>query len=101
VSTLDLFDGTLTLVTGPDGAGWARAAGRTGAVPLRVLAADPGPTSALTRAYGLGPGSAVLVRPDGRVAWRSDGACADPVAALARAVTLTLGHTGAAAALAS
>ncbi len=126
VSTLDLFGGALTLVTGPDGAGWARAAERTADVPLQVLAAgdDPapgpdalraasaGPTppstptarpgsavavtgapaAALARAYRLAPGSAVLVRPDGRVAWRSDRACADPVAALARAVALTLGH---------
>ena len=94
VSTLDLFDGRLTLVTGPDG-GWARAAGVAvdrsavaGRVPLQVLAAAP----AVTGAYGLGPGSAVLVRPDGRVAWRSDGPCADPRTALVDAVTLTLGR---------
>ena len=114
-STLDLFDGTLTLVTGPDGEAWARAAARIEGVPLQVLATDtvpapgtPGsgaPLTALSRsalgcAYRLGPRSAVLVRPDGRVTWRSDGACADPDAALARAVARTLGHATAPAALA-
>lgn len=86
VSTLDLFDGRLTLVTGGDAA-WTGAAGPPG-VPLQVVAVEDGPA----RAYGLGPGSAVLVRPDGRVAWCSDGPCADPRATLAGAVALTLGH---------
>lgn len=110
VSTLDLFDGRLTLVTRTGGA-WARAASdlhvldaeptsplaRT-APDLQVLGADPG--SPLARAYRLGPDAAVLVRPDGRVAWRRDAACADAVAALADAVALTLGRARVPAALA-
>jgi 2-polyprenyl-6-methoxyphenol hydroxylase-like FAD-dependent oxidoreductase len=95
VSTLDLFDGRLTVVTG-DGSAWARAA-RTFGLP--VLAADDG--SALARAYRIGPDSAVLVRPDGRVAWRADDRCADPRAALADAVAVTLGHAVAPTALRS
>lgn len=87
-STLDLFDGRLTLVTG--GAGWTRAA-RT--FDLQVLTGG----ATLARAYRLGPDSAVLVRPDGRVTWRADTAVADaaeadPRAALAAAVATTLGH---------
>jgi 2-polyprenyl-6-methoxyphenol hydroxylase-like FAD-dependent oxidoreductase len=93
VSTLDLFDGRLTLVC--DGAGWRRAAERTGDVPLQVLT-----DGALADPYRLGPGSAVLVRPDGRVAWRSDGPVADPRAALDRAVALALGRAAVPAALA-
>ncbi|MDT7580132.1 MAG: hypothetical protein QOK35_1396 [Pseudonocardiales bacterium] len=89
VSTLDLFDGRLTLVTGgTDGTAWAEAADRVRGVPLQVLAGGP----ALAGPYALGPESSVLVRPDGRVAWRSDGPCADPGTALADAVALTLGH---------
>ena len=42
--------------------------------------------------YRLGPDSAVLVRPDGRVSWRCDGRCADPRGALADAVAMTLGQ---------
>jgi len=85
-STLDLFEGRLTLVSGPDAGSWAGAAAVPG-VPLQVLTGD----DRLARAYRLGPGSAVLVRPDGRVAWRSDGACADPRTALTGAVAVALG----------
>ena len=85
-STLDLFDGHLTLVTGED-ATWARASRTFG---LQVLEAAP--DSRLAHAYRLGPDTAVLVRPDGRVSWRADAASIDPRAALADAVGLTLGH---------
>jgi len=88
VSTLDLFDGRLTLVT--DDAAWIPAADGVGDVPLQVLA-----DAALTSLYALAPGSAVLVRPDGRVAWRSDGPCADRAGALAAALELTLGRAAA------
>ena len=100
-STLDLFDGTLTLLTGPDGRLWARAARAVTGVPFRTLVAGRdvhGP--ALAGRYALSPGSAVLVRPDGRVAWRHDGACADRTAALTSAIATALGHPAAAAALA-
>jgi hypothetical protein len=89
VSTLDVFDGRLTLVTG-DGSEWARA---SGTFDLQTLGAAGG--SALARAYRIGPDSAVLVRPDGRVAWRSDDRCADPRAVLAGAVATALGHRAA------
>ena len=92
VSTLDLFDGRLTLVSGADG--WARAA-RT--FDLQVLEAGAG--SPLARTYRIGLDSAVLVRPDGRVAWRADDRCADPRVALAEALATALGHRPAPAAL--
>jgi putative polyketide hydroxylase len=98
-STLDLFDGRLTVLTGSDGAGWARGVVADG--PLQVLVADRDLHGAgLTRAYRLGPRSAVLVRPDGRVAWRHDGACAHPGTVLADAVATALGHDTVPAALA-
>ena len=93
-STLDLFDGRLTLVTGPAGAAWARAGAAITGVPLQVLVAGRELDSrALTRVYRLGPGSAVLVRPDGRVAWRHDGTCAHHGAELSGAVATALGRT--------
>jgi hypothetical protein len=91
-STLDLFDCRLTLVTGTDSEAWA---GGEPGVPMQVLADDT-----LAAAYRLGPGSAVLVRPDGRVAWRSDGVCADPRATVADAVAVALGRAAAPVALA-
>jgi putative polyketide hydroxylase len=94
-STLDLFDGRLTLVTRADGEAWIRAAGT---FDLQVLTADTG--SALAGAYRLTPGAAVLVRPDGRVSWRSDGRRAEPREALADAVAMALGHAPVLAALA-
>jgi putative polyketide hydroxylase len=91
-SMLDLFDGRLTLLTRDNGGRWPR---ELPGLPLQVVADD-----ALAPAYRLGPGSAVLVRPDGRVAWRSDGPCADPRAALADAVATALGRATVPAALA-
>jgi 2-polyprenyl-6-methoxyphenol hydroxylase-like FAD-dependent oxidoreductase len=100
-STLDLFDGTLTLLTSADGRPWARAARAVPGVPFQVLVdGSDVHGSALAERYGLGPGSAVLVRPDGRVAWRHDGACADRVATLTAAVATALGRSAVASALA-
>ena len=97
VSTLDLFEDRLTVLTGPGGEVWDGAArfARRGDVPLAVLHAGrdlPDPRGALRRAYRLGDGSAVLVRPDGVVAWRHDGACRNHAAALSGAVGTALGR---------
>jgi FAD binding domain-containing protein/aromatic ring hydroxylase-like protein len=77
-STLDLFDGRLTLLTGRDAPVWRAAADRiVDGPPLTV--AD------------VGQEGAVLVRPDGHVAWRA--ATADrPDAQLRAALDLTLGR---------
>jgi 2-polyprenyl-6-methoxyphenol hydroxylase-like FAD-dependent oxidoreductase len=77
LSTLDLFGRAFTLLAAPGGSAWQEAAvdvsrkldvpidGYTvGGVGLR----DDG---AFTRAYGLEDEGAVLIRPDGHVAWRS------------------------------
>jgi len=100
VSVLDLFEDRLTVLAGPRGERWRRAAGRARDVPIEVLVAGrdlPDPRGALSAAYRLGAGSAVLVRPDGIVAWRHDGPCADPAAALSAAVATVLGHAPSAA----
>lgn len=69
-STLDAFGRGFVLVTGPGGRAWADAAvelQRTDAVPLEGLVLNE--TESITL-YGLTLGGAVLVRPDGHVAWR-------------------------------
>jgi putative polyketide hydroxylase len=79
VSTLDLVGPGFTLFTGPSGAGWAAAADAVSAilpVPISVhsiteygeLRDSDGQWAELT---GLLPDEALLVRPDGFVAWRT------------------------------
>jgi putative polyketide hydroxylase len=95
VSVLDLFEDRLTVITGARGERWGRAAARSRGVPIEVLVVGrdlPDPRSTLRAAYRLDPDSAVLVRPDGIVAWRQDGPCHDPRAALAAAVATALGR---------
>ncbi|MFC8447508.1 FAD-dependent oxidoreductase [Kitasatospora sp. NPDC057223] len=102
LSTLDLYEQALVLLTGPQGADWHPAARRAAdrlAVPLdtyRVgsgadddLAPEPGADWA--ELYGVGADGAVLVRPDGFVAWRSEGALPDRERALDEALRTVLG----------
>jgi putative polyketide hydroxylase len=97
-SVLDLFEDRLTVLAGPRGEGWRRAAARTRGVPIEVRVAGRDlPEGTLRDAYRLGPDSAVLVRPDGIVAWRHDGLCHDHGTALADAVETALGRRVAAA----
>lgn len=90
VSAIDLFTKNLVLLAGADAQAWAgagRAAARLLGVTLDVLRfgedglADPG--GSWNAAYGVGPQGAVLVRPDGVVAWRSQGPHPEAAAVLA------------------
>jgi 2-polyprenyl-6-methoxyphenol hydroxylase-like FAD-dependent oxidoreductase len=78
ISTLDLFDRNFSFLAGPEGNAWCDSASvavkqlgieidihRVGANGL----ADP--EGAFTTTYGISPTGAVLVRPDGFVAWRA------------------------------
>lgn len=71
-STIDLAGRQFTLLTADDEvAAWSRAAdlaGATVAAPLAVVS-DPHPQ--VGAAFHLEPGQAVLIRPDGHLAWRS------------------------------
>jgi 2,4-dichlorophenol 6-monooxygenase len=99
-STYDLAAaGGFTLFTGPDGAGaWRAAAAATRArlgVAVGVVSIGPGgdyadPTGAWARQREVGPGGAVLVRPDQHVAWRTMEAPADAEAALTAALAAAL-----------
>ncbi|MFD7127118.1 MULTISPECIES: FAD-dependent oxidoreductase [Streptomyces] len=85
LSVLDLFGRGFVLLAGEAGAGWVEAApGAAGAGPVvdayRVVPGGSAPPGCLTDpgrrwagAYGVGARGAVLVRPDGFVAWRSRG----------------------------
>ena len=79
ISTLDLFGRGFTLLAGTKGAAWchsaAEAASRTG-VPMEAQILQEGE---FPNSYGITPSGAVLVRPDGFVAWRAaDDSMASP-----------------------
>ncbi|MFC5286849.1 FAD-dependent oxidoreductase [Actinokineospora guangxiensis] len=71
LSTLDLLGPGFTLLA-PAGSGWSRAAAELGLPAAEISADGAGALVSPTWAkeYGLGPTGAVLVRPDGHVAWR-------------------------------
>ncbi len=79
-STHDLFEDTMTVLAGPAAGATARAAVAGFAadgMPVRVLAVGVDlvdPHGALAERFGLTGDGAVLVRPDGYIAWRGDGA---------------------------
>lgn len=88
LSTLDLFGREFVLLTGPLGMPWHEAAARlrpslVGFVIGHQLQDEDG---RFLQGYGLAPGGAVLVRPDGYVGWRSADAVDDPEATLAKAL---------------
>lgn len=96
-SLLDLYGSSLVLLCGADGSPWRRAgedAARRAGVRLRTVAfgaavRDVSEDGWHAR-YGVTADGAVLVRPDGFVAWRSAGAPADGAAALEAALRRTL-----------
>jgi putative polyketide hydroxylase len=117
VSTVDLFDGRLTVITGPSGQAWRSAVAQLAADSLPIvaltadqdlfdddipngtisgLAAEPG---ALTSRYQLGDSGAALIRPDGYLSWHRSSASQDPLDTLRRAVDASLSRSPAPAEL--
>jgi hypothetical protein len=85
-TTLDWFDHELVMVTGTEGNAWLEAgadvARRLG-IPLGLKQWPASQEAAVEIGCGMGPRGAVLVRPDGHVAWRMAWCPPDPKAELA------------------
>ena len=92
ISTIDLYGRRFVLLAGTGGAAWISAAQRAALhAPLDAyrfgveLAGAEG-----AAAHGLGADGALLVRPDGFVAWRTEAAAEDPDGELERALAQVL-----------
>jgi putative polyketide hydroxylase len=98
ISTLDLFDRRFVLLGGPAAGGWAAAAAdaaRELGVEVAVHRIGAGhaardPNGDFLTTYGLEPDGAVLVRPDGHVAWRAASGAEDDAAERLADVLATL-----------
>ncbi|MEU6933409.1 FAD-dependent monooxygenase [Streptomyces sp. NPDC046374] len=106
VSTLDLYERSMVLLSSADGTAdgagsWHTAARNVAArlaVPVDTYRIGAGPDAELSpegetdwaALHGVTTDGAVLVRPDGFVAWRSEGAVADPEEALRQVLTAVL-----------
>ena len=96
ISTLDLFGPGFTLLTGPDGRAWAEGAAEAGGrfgIGIETHAIGDGGDYAdvdgiWQKQYGVNEGGAVLVRPDGHIAWRTRHGCE----AAAKTVASVLGQ---------
>ncbi|WP_349897633.1 FAD-dependent monooxygenase [Parafrigoribacterium soli] len=97
-SVHDLFQDSYVLLAGAQGEAWrdaAKAVASRNAVPLRPYTVGPNAdavdaSNAFARAYGIEPEGAVIVRPDGVVAWRSATSAGDPEETVAGAMTALL-----------
>jgi putative polyketide hydroxylase len=102
-SLIAVFDGEMTLMVGPAGRnGWERALNdQTNNDQLRLVVVGPdceyvAPAGAMESLYGLEANGAVLVRPDGHVAYRAARLPDDPSRELSAALATALGHLPAA-----
>jgi len=99
ISTIDLFGPHFVLLAGRDGDAWRRAAQAIGPSwpPLTVFTVgtdgDLGDLDGKWHeAYGVDTNGAVLVRPDGHVAWRSRSGASNPQAVLRAALDCVFGR---------
>jgi hypothetical protein len=100
-STLDLFGRELVMLAGPEGKTWCEAASTLSAemgAPIKAyqVGASDGDLVAPSRdwqgVYGIDEDGAVLVRPDGHVAWRSRAGSTDTEGQLRQVLRRVLGH---------
>ena len=98
LSTVDLFGRGFVLLAATGAGDWtATAAGVAGELGVTVDVHPIGepaelrdPSGGLHARYGIGPGGAALIRPDGVVAWRCPQPPADPAAELSRVLRTVL-----------
>jgi 2-polyprenyl-6-methoxyphenol hydroxylase-like FAD-dependent oxidoreductase len=98
VSTIDLFGRDFVLLAGPQGHAWKQAARAAQRPVVRAYVAGEDFLDVDGRwgeIYDLGARGAVLVRPDGIVAWRTREAASDPAAVLTAALAQVLGRAAA------
>ncbi|MEV4896270.1 FAD-dependent monooxygenase [Nonomuraea sp. NPDC055795] len=89
-STVDLFGGSFVLLT--DDVAWTEAAEEAGGLVAHRFGGDLTDVDGLFHhRYGVGPGGAVLVRPDGHIAWRSPSGDPEPARTLKSVLSRVLG----------
>jgi hypothetical protein len=100
ISTLDLLDGRFVLLTGPDGTPWGEAApGVAASLGIELVAYRVGADGELRdlengwqAKMGVSSEGAVVVRPDGFVAWRSNTLTTPPGPRLLQVLSHILGR---------
>ncbi|WP_433670572.1 FAD-dependent monooxygenase [Nocardia sp. CA-136227] len=91
VSTLDLLGPWFTLIAAPSGTGWATALSEvSGRIPCRAFIVGHD-LDLDTARFGIGVAGAILVRPDGHIAWSTDSGSDTPAADLAAALRTACG----------
>ena len=96
ISTLDLFGREWVLLLGSDGYAWQEAAQRAAerlSLPLNIYTFGSDlvdVNGSFYAAYGITPAGAVLVRPDGFIAWRSERQEKEPERAIEQALSSLL-----------
>ncbi len=101
ISTLDLLDGRFVLLVGSNGTVWCEAAAAVKvSLGIELMAYRIGPDADLldlengwTAKMGVSPEGAVLVRPDGFVAWRSRTLTASAESVLEQVLSHILGRS--------
>ncbi|MFN7943827.1 MAG: FAD-dependent monooxygenase [Blastocatellia bacterium] len=83
ISTIDLFNNQWTLLAGKDGGEWKKAADSINDLQSYQIGSDlQDIENRWSSAYGVDADGAILVRPDGFIAWRSHNAVEKPGAVL-------------------
>jgi 2-polyprenyl-6-methoxyphenol hydroxylase-like FAD-dependent oxidoreductase len=102
ISTIDLFGPHFVLLAGQNGDAWRRAAQAIGPSWPPLLVSTVGkdgdlgdPDGSWHEAYGVDTDGAVLVRPDGHVAWRSRSGASNPQQVLRAALDCVFGRMAA------
>ncbi|MFG2584711.1 FAD-dependent monooxygenase [Streptomyces malaysiensis] len=92
VSTLDLITRGFTLIGAPSGRHWLEALDRVaGDIPCLPLLMGRDLDTGDEDPFGVGENGAVLIRPDGHIAWRAPSESASPEEDLSRTLQTTFG----------